>query len=486
MPNLVDLPHDIFILIVHYLSPTDCTRCWRVCNSWNSTFRSDVVCEFIMKQHFPRVREMRNAGGSSDCQWVQIFAEVARRYFRLRSARPRRLQKIDIARQTPLETTFEANEPWIRFQSLGNYQAIFRYRDLTWCMDDGLLIYRERAQGYAVHDLETGRRLSVPFDGTQKTVSCLRLTQGTLLVEWFKPNIHGERQHYATAFDLRRPTTVSRIKCSPEIRLRSEWSLPLPVPPRSKDVRTFSAHTSTHYALYHWCCLSRPPEEGLQIWEIGDTLSNTRTRPICRLSRLQLHHMGVAQGMFPTMWGVFLDEDNVYIHEEDHPWLVTDDSRHMQPRSHHVWSTGIPFGGIGPAWFDECCADNGVDLSFCPRVGSLARSSNSGRCTSAQDGSLWPGHAPCWRHEEFPYLTVSEVVDRQTGVRVAARSCFSMERLSSFVLPRISLQAGPDAANEARFEDHMWAELLGKGKIMGDERWLAGEDSEGRITVAYF
>jgi hypothetical protein len=32
----------------------------------------------------------------------------------------------------------------------------------------------------------------------------------------------------------------------------------------------------------------------------------------------------------------------------------------------------------------------------------------------------------------------------------------------------------------------MWKQLLGKGKIAGDERWVVGEDTEGRITIVRF
>jgi len=82
-----------------------------------------------------------------------------------------------------------------------------------------------------------------------------------------------------------------------------------------------------------------------------------------------------------------------------------------------------------------------------------------------------------------------------------------MEALSAFVLPTISvddngqgtnapsgvtgekasLECGDtDGTDEARFEDDMWAHLLVKGKIAGDERWIVGEDAEGRVTIVRF
>ncbi len=57
----------------------------------------------------------------------------------------------------------------------------------------------------------------------------------------------------------------------------------------------------------------------------------------------------------------------------------------------------------------------------------------------------WPGWAPCWRHEDFPYLTVTEMVDLAAGVRIAARHCFMLETLSVHVRPKIWVK-GPDEA----------------------------------------
>jgi hypothetical protein len=39
---------------------------------------------------------------------------------------------------------------------------------------------------------------------------------------------------------------------------------------------------------------------------------------------------------------------------------------------------------------------------------------------------------------------------------------------------------------EAQFADDMWDELMGKGYMCGDERWLVGEDSMGDITILHF
>ncbi|KAI1755018.1 hypothetical protein F4782DRAFT_429987 [Xylaria castorea] len=512
--DLTDLPHDIFLLIISHFSPAECILCRRVSQSWNAVFGSYDVSWNLMRWHFPRAREMKTTVAAPD--WVHIFSKVARRYFYLRSARPRQIQKIEIASQKREDFLFHEVEPWSRWLMWKNNVGTFQHRDLSWCLDDGLLIYRERTKRYVAYDLETGVRFLVPFDGTDKIVRRLRLAQGTLVIEWCerKPccqlddggeDIH---RHFATAFDVQRSTDSS----SWEIRFRCEWKLHQSGLPVNHHARFFSAHTSTHYALYLWqydgsLGDEELPEEQLTVWEIGVTPSHyllegpasvniqdtaqpqPQPRVIKTFAERALDFLGIRQREAPMLREVFLDEANVYVHEEGHPWLVGQHSPFsMRTRHHHVRSTGFPFSGVGPRWFDECSADGTVHLTFCPRVGSAARLGSSSNHDSAPDyfRRKWPGWAPCWRHEEFPYLTISDVVDEQAGVRIAARQCLVIETLSSFVLPKISLRAQPDEAYEVHFADDMWKQLLGKGKIMGDERWVVGEDSNGSITVVYF
>ncbi|RFU73828.1 f-box domain, partial [Trichoderma arundinaceum] len=153
----------------------------------------------------------------------------------------------------------------------------------------------------------------------------------------------------------------------------------------------------------------------------------------------------------------------------------------------------------------------------------------------------WPGRAPCWRHDDFPYVTVSEVFDAAAGVRIIARDCFMLETLSVHIRPKIRVQGvdasgsktatspaykgrrrrrsssgsssssssaaphnqthgihrnaagnkggattqGPDG-QEVQFADDMWSEIMAKGFICGDERWLVGEDAKGDVTILVF
>lgn len=279
--NLTDLPHDIFILIVSYLSPTECILCRRVSQSWNAAFRSYDVSWNLMRWHFPRAREMRIAVAAPD--WVHIFPKVARRYFYLRSARPRLIKKIDITPQAKDDLLFHEVEPWNRWLRFNDNVAIFQHRDLDWSLEDGLLIYRESPERYVAYDLETNRRFVVPFDGTNKTVRRVRLTQCTLLIEWCEREpwcqLDGEgiHWHFATAFDVQRSTEAdsSDVLGSWEIRFRSEWKIHILGFPINRHARFFSAHTSTHYALYLWQdnrsrSMEEQPREQLTVWEIGN------------------------------------------------------------------------------------------------------------------------------------------------------------------------------------------------------------------------
>ncbi|KAI1863807.1 uncharacterized protein JN550_009305 [Neoarthrinium moseri] len=534
--KLVYLPNDVFLLVISYLSPEDSIVCRGVNRAWLKTFSSEDVSWNLLRWHFPRCREMRAPSAAAAASspkrpdWTALYARVARRYHFLRAARPRLVEKVDVVQEAKQDhpLLFRGVEPWRRFLRFNDNTASFAYRDAAWSMDDGLLVYQDAEGRCVAYDLETRHRFAVPFGVAGKIVRRIRLRCGVLVVEWCEREAYHQlndresvHRHFATAFDVLRcsPRSSSRSPRFSVVRsvsgasgwtitFRSEWKIHFLGLPLNRHDRFFSAHTATHYALYLWQPNRSPwgeedPLEQLTVWDIsfpsqyrpsqdpsGAHKPDADLGPhvIQRLTWRDLDFLGLRQRHTPSFREILLDDQNVYIHEEEHRWLAGPQSSLIPPRHHHVRCTGIPMTGMGPRWYDECCADGNVHLSFCPRSGSAARLNNA-TSTSTSHSNVWPGLAPCWRHEEFPYLTMSELVDAEAGVRIVARQCFMVEALSVFVLPRISIKeedGDGHETDEVRFGDEMWGELVGKGRICGDERFVVGEDMEGKVTVIWF
>ncbi|KAL7937773.1 hypothetical protein V8C35DRAFT_293532 [Trichoderma chlorosporum] len=378
--------------------------------------------------------------------------------------------------------------------------------------------------------------------------------------------------------------------------------------PVSHQYRFFSAHNATHYAVYTWQPTQPPwedePLERLTVWEFGspstyrpsqdpsetanpDDASGPRI--IRSMTNGQLREWAIRQSDTPALRVMALDDctwdavrgsacGHVFFTEEEHRWSAGPHSSSSPPRLHRVKTTGIPLIGEGPRWVDDCGGGGGVNLPFCwgGRWGRRMTGIEDNAYDAGDDGSgdakdydsperpwssshTWPGRAPCWRHDDFPYVTHSEVFDAAAGVRVIARECFMLETLSVHIRPKIRIQGigasgakfsargstmsrtsrqrrrrlkrpnavrcatgttfssgsgsnssssssnrtdpqkseedgggkggamtqGPDG-QEVQFEDDMWSEMMAKGFICGDERWLVGEDGKGDVTVLIF
>jgi hypothetical protein len=195
------------------------------------------------------------------------------------------------------------------------------------------------------------------------------------------------------------------------------------MPLNSRD-RFFSMHNADHYALYLWqpnrsSWGEDDPIEALVVWDISspssyrpsedptrehkpdDSLEGARV--IMRLSFSGLDFYQIRQRATPVLKGLELDENHVYVIEENHRWIVGQQASYTLPRLHEVKTIGIPFT-VGPRvcifsehlfpdgvitnceisqWEDNCGIDGDVSLSFCERTSNIRR----------------PNLAPCWRHE---------------------------------------------------------------------------------------
>lgn len=370
---------------------------------------------------------------------------------------------------------------------------------------------------------------------------------------------------------------------------------PFGLPVSHRD-RFFSTHNATHYAVYtwepsHYSWVNGEPVERLTIWEFGtpspyrpsqDPPASMRPddspgpRIIRSMTTDDLCEWAISQGDTPSLRTMALDDctwdaargsacGQVFFTEEEHRWSAGPQSSANPPRLHHVKTTGIPLIGEGPRWVDDCGGGGGVNLRFCwrgrwrrqmtemddinddgpgPGVDAAADDDDTNDDSAVlspeqawSHSQTWPGRAPCWRHDDFPYVTISEVLDAPAGVRVIARDCFMLETLSVHIRPKIRVQGvgangskhtargstsrtttrssnassgssgsgtshqdqnpdgnasqggattqGPDG-QEVQFADDMWSEMMAKGFVCGDERWLVGEDVKGDVTILIF
>ncbi|KAL6869771.1 hypothetical protein ACO1O0_001101 [Amphichorda felina] len=505
-------------------------------------------------------------GAVDSRDWAAVFASLTRRYLHLGSATPWRTLKLETLRD---EHRLRGVAPWDRFLRLDDRTANLHYDEAVWTLDpaEGLLVYpAPDGLGFQARDLGTGEQVEVPFELDGKVVRRARLKDGVLVLEWCEEQAShalNEREHahrhFATAYDIRRTggwDGVLPLRAAVDgrggktqqlslwkITFRSEWKIHYLGLPLNAQDRFFSAHNATHYVVYIW----QPPRstwgedeplERLTVWELGEPSPyrpsldpNDQHHPpaelagprvIRSLTNRELSTWGIRQSHTPSLRGLFLDEStwdarsrsacgHVFLHEEDHRWCAGPHSSATPPRLHRVRSTGIPLQGDGPRWVDDCGGSGGgggdeAGLGFCWREPQRpGRRGGGGDEGAIDEGVDWPGRAPCWRHDDLPYLTVSEMFDSAAGVRVSARHCFMLETLSVHVRPKLRVAGadwgegeggegartggtrieGPDG-DEVQFGDEWWGELLGKGYICGDERWLVGEDESGDITVLQF
>ncbi|CAL3962297.1 unnamed protein product [Diplocarpon coronariae] len=489
--DITTLPNDVFLLITEHLTPGDLIVSRGVSKSFYGAFtESDLSRRFLLK-HYPRSRELRCVDKPASHDWARDFSKVAGRYRHLRRGVPSSAEKLRLAKSLVLPAwsrQFPVS-PWDRHLQFEDKIAPFHYPEPLWAYDGGVLIYPSaESQSYVLYNLNADTKSNIDIESEKKIVRRIRLNENVLLCEWCEPESYHQLnenesvyRHFATAYDVQE-SHDGQIS----VVFRNEWKIHFLGLPLNSSDRFFSTHSSDHYALYVW----QPNRsawgedealESLVIWNISSPSSyrpsedpsgkgkpgdgSEGPRVIRRLSYVDLDFYKIRQRSTPVLHRLELDENHVYVVEENHRWLVGKQASHTLPRLHQVKTTGIPFH-TGPRWQDECGADGDANLSFCDRR-SEARS---------------PGKAPCWRHEEFPYLTIAESVDSAAGVVFSARHCFMLETLSINVKPKVMIGLGHGIS----LRDDLWPQLLNKGIIYGDERWLIGENNKQEIVIIHF
>ncbi|PNH44567.1 hypothetical protein VD0004_g3146 [Verticillium dahliae] len=470
--------------------------------------------------------------------WSVVFAVAARRHHHQTTVAFFSAREISLP---PAEHCFERKKRWdviLRFDGLT--RPLYS-DDVVWAYGsgEGLLVYRLPSQEYCALDVALGSSQIVPFTTKGRIVRRVRLEHGVLVFEWaereaFHPLNEGEgvHRHFASVFDVwthkgeydtlpdlgaSKPGDAAEGERSKPQRwhfaLRAEWETHSLGFPFATSDRFYCAHNATNYALYLWQPDRSPwgedsPLERLTVWDIGNPrktescISVAPVEPdvIRNITNEHLALWGLRQSDTPSLRSVALDSEprdphtgqstgHLFFLTEEHLWAAASQSGLPPRRLHSVCATGIPLQGNGPVWVNECS-------------GNAVSPACRGNAFAVQEEDAWPGWAPCWLHEDFPSLTVAQLVDRLAGSRFDARQCLSMEYVSVNRDPEqgtassVSREDAREGANSAdvdgalqrqvRFLDGTWRRIMEKGKIAGDERWMIGETPGAVVTVLYF
>lgn len=211
--NAVDLPTDIFLLIIKYLSPSDLIVSRSISKKFLTAFTDPDVNRQALLEHYPRVRELRDINDKEDINWSDTFAKVAARYGHLKAGKPQSIEKLKLGKSLVLPN-WARNYPisnWHQHLEFEDKRAPFHYPDTLWTYDDGLLIFPSaEMQTYVLYDLQNCRKDVIDIESTDgKVVRRIRVKEHVLIVEWCEENAYHQLnesemvyRHFATAYDL--------------------------------------------------------------------------------------------------------------------------------------------------------------------------------------------------------------------------------------------------------------------------------------------
>lgn len=556
--GLVNLPYSLFLQIFCLVPPHEIVRSRQVSKILRNTLTSQALCMSLILEFFPRAREARILQGLTTGEnipeigdndldttdWATIFARLARRYWHLSQGKPWRRSEIVIRKDLQVS---HGVKPWNRFMHGRRLTADFHHWDPFWTYapDQGLIIYPDpNSTGldvldFRARDIETGDECVVPFQLSGGSLIRVHVSHGVLLFAFVVKSDSGCR-FFIEAFDIiMRQPALPKLSSKTTNNLRDErlseqafssrglsqlFSMDRPL---GHEGRFFCTHNSTHFALYKWIPTTDlaftvvNPLEELIVWDISSPVPGPRLEPrrILAHPTSTLQHLGLSQNFTPRLRSLELDNitqddhtglacGHVYLVEDDHDLLAGPHAGPSSGAGHCVQSTGIPLSDIGPAWKEMC-------LGKAPPVrGNLRffdthyfyQSQNTAR-DSARWQRMQRGHTPshhscsrkpqCWRHESFPYVTVSQAHDAAAGVRFKAIQFFRRQDITVSFPPGIYphqtdkweeqlLRKHPLGNEQLSFFLGTFDSLTAKGCIYGDERWLVGEDTDGYINVLQF
>ncbi|KAJ5325365.1 uncharacterized protein N7506_008467 [Penicillium brevicompactum] len=480
------LPSDIFWMILGYLGTTDIVRSRRVSRAWNAALSNPAMLAPILKREFPWTTEAKQLSKSSDSQChasaLEMFDQVASRYFHLEQAKPRSIQKYQLcdAFGSTKEHEWYQVKPWDTHSS-HNMGVIGKIcSEALWTVEDRLVVYPSAQHRCLVlMDLETDRQFMVPFIISGKAVRRVRLAKRLLVVEWAESKAFhwlnesdGVHRHFASSFDISQGANDGW-----NIIPRNEWKIMFLGHPLSERDRFFSSHNNTHYVIYTWqpnrslyTADDDAPIESMFVWDISSQSSyrpssdpSGRLRDdapdgsphiVSRFSFRDLEFFGIRQRGCPSMQRLRVTDDSqeIEITESRVPSSGYSETMLLP----ELISTSIPVNGHGPHWRRKF---PGV---LPPYRGNCGLNAEPIKC----DGMTIDQWFPITYH-----ITDNGAVDfRLTFDFTGYHGTDNL----TIKTPR------------STFTDGKSMDFINRGKVAGCERYIVGENRNRQLVIYHF
>ncbi|KAB8233626.1 F-box protein [Aspergillus alliaceus] len=497
-PGMSMLPREIFWMILNYLTPRDIVRCRLVSQCWSQCFGNPANLIPLLKRFFPLAKEVRELRSEElDCAlestddgiyWCRLFDQLASRYDHLNQGKPRSIQKYKLCDDfgSTGEREWFQVQPWENHASHLMQRVDCPFPESFWSYEDGLVVYPSADHSCLVLlDLDSDRSFMIPFIITGKVIRRIRLQKRVLVVEWAEPKAFhwlndsdGVHRHFASSFDVVGASSGWNVK------FRNEWKIMFLGHPLSERDRFYSTHSETHYAIYIWqpnrslyTADDDAPIESLSIWDISkpsdyrpslDPTGRLRaegqdTGPaiITRFGFRELGFYSVRQRGFPGVQCLNISDDNQSIDIVENLCTGPVD-RLVSPTewTSQVQITSIPITGEGPCWrrYD--------DQVLPPYRGN--NSLQTKPLTSAIGDEPW-------------YAVISEAYDKNAEVGF----CLHLSPITWPFDLKMFLSIRTPLSTKTLKQDDVF-ELIGKGTICGNERYVVGENSNRELVVYRF
>lgn len=536
--GLLDLPEDVFLLIIDNLEAWDFVRCRKVSKSWRKAFSEPEHLRVLLKK-YPFAREVRDfsrngafskPAEASNVDWHGIFDEIAARYFHLTHGKARSVTRYKsavpehgrVAHWVPVSPwEYHESQPGGRLyhqSPLTPYENQFNrpgeraylFRPSFWSYEDGLLVFSPPRQpefkwdprknitvpvqnALVLVDLETDAQYQIPFDLTKRVIRNFRLKERTLIVEWAEEisyhalnDLERVHRHYASCYDISLRSESYHPRTW-EITFRSEYKLHfLGLPLNSRD-RFFSVHTRTHYLIYFW----QPnrsmytgdeelPIESLFIWDISQPskyLPSLDPAGRHRPDQSPSSEGSCGPGVISRFSYRDLDHFGIRQHSAISLMSFALDSE----------------AGTVTVRENVCIAGQGyfdpAERLWCARTTSFPIQGQGPHLRREWDGNLPPYRgngsmetANVLEAEKW-FLGIMDVVDAAARVRFSLiETVFTGQLVENRKLIRIEALDGKPMV----LDDELAENLSHMGRIAGDERFLVGQNASQEVVVLRF